>query len=496
MNSQIINYLNNNYGYSLSNDYYDKIQEWEDWWKGYHKPFHHIKFDNGETKKSRDMYTMKMAKKVCEDWASILINDKTYIKLDDKSSESFLIGDTQNGGVFGSNNFWDQANDLMEKMMYSGTCAVVIRLKNALLSKGNKLKYSPDTLIDLNYIEADKIIPLTIENGDITEAAFCSDMCIEGHNRIYLEIHRLVKNKYVIENHMFGVDSEEKGSLKEIKLPEGYPPVIYTNSDKPWFSICKPAIVNPFKNNYGLGCAVFANAIDNLKGVDLAYNNFNSDFWLGQKKVFLNKNMLADMAGGKKVTPDEVNQQLFYFIGETIDDGSGKQLVQEHNPDLRVTDNTAGIQAQLDYLSFKVGFGTKHYQFNSGSIVTATQYTGDKQDLIQNAHKHFIKVESFLYRLVKTILWIGHKYIDKSVKEDCKINIVFDQSPLVDEVAERQRDKDDVAAGLMQKWEYRVKWYGETEKEAKKILEDGEPDDDELMGFGNEEDDDDSGGGD
>ena len=206
--------------------------------------------------------------------------------------------------------------------------------------------------------------------------------------------------------------------------------------------------------------------------------------------------MLADMAGGKKVTPDEVNQQLFYFIGETIDDGSGKQLVQEHNPDLRVTDNTAGIQAQLDYLSFKVGFGTKHYQFNSGSIVTATQYTGDKQDLIQNAHKHFIKVESFLYRLVKTILWIGHKYIDKSVKEDCKINIVFDQSPLVDEVAERQRDKDDVAAGLMQKWEYRVKWYGETEKEAKKILEDGEPDDDDLMGFGNEEDDDDSGGGD
>ena len=70
-----------------------------------------------------------------------------------------------------------------------------------------------------------------------------------------------------------------------------------------------------------MGCAVFANAIDNLKGVDLAYNNFNSDFWLGQKKVFLNRNMLSDMAGGKKVTPDEVNQQLFYFIGETLDNG-------------------------------------------------------------------------------------------------------------------------------------------------------------------------------
>jgi A118 family predicted phage portal protein len=189
------------------------------------------------------------------------------------------------------------------------------------------------------------------------------------------------------------------------------------------------------------------------------------------------------MSGDRKVAPDEVNQQLFYYIGETMDDGTGKSMVQEHNPELRVTDNTAGIQAQLDYLSFKVGFGTKHYQFNSGSIVTATQYTGDKQDLIQNAHKHFIKVESFLHRLVKTILWIGHNYIDTEVDESSDIYVQFDQSPLIDENAERQRDKDDVAAGLMQKWEYRMKWYGETEEQAKKILADGEPTDDELMGF-------------
>ena len=35
----------------------------------------------------------------------------------------------------------------------------------------------------------------------------------------------------------------------------------------------------------------------------------------------------------------------------------------------------------------------------------------------------------------------------------------------------------------MQKWEYRVKWYGESEEEAKARLADGEPTDDELMGF-------------
>lgn len=483
MNSQIINWLNNQFGYTIPTDYYSKIDVWKDWWRGFHEPFHRIVYENGEKRKTRDMYTMKMAKKVCEDWAAILINDKTDVKIDDEDTQRFLSGDTENGGVFGSNNFWDQSNDLMEKMMYSGTCAIVIRLKNAAVSTEGRFIPSSDTRCDLNYLEADKIIPLTIDNGDITEAAFCSDVCVRGCSRLYLEIHRIEDGEYVIENHIFRTDVKQKNILSEEELPENVPRMIRTGSDKPWFSICKPAIVNPIEGNNGMGCAVFSNAIDNLKGIDLAFNNFCSDFWLGQKKVFLNKNLLEEMSGGGKIAPDDVNQQLFYYIGETMDDGTGKSLVQEHNPELRVSDNTAGIQAQLDYLSFKVGFGTKHYQFNSGSIVTATQYTGDKQDLIQNAHKHFIKVESFLHRLVKTLLWIGHNYIDSSIKDDALISVVFDQSPLVDENAERQRDKDDVAAGIMQKWEYRVKWYGESELEAKERLADGEPDDDELMGF-------------
>ena len=133
MNSEIINWLNNQFGYTISKDYYANISVWKNWWKGFHEPFHRIVFENGEKRKSRDMYTMKMAKKVCEDWASILINDKTFVKIDDEYSEKFIVGDTDNGGVFGSNNFWNQANDLMEKMMYSGTCAIVIRLKNAVV---------------------------------------------------------------------------------------------------------------------------------------------------------------------------------------------------------------------------------------------------------------------------------------------------------------------------------------------------------------------------
>lgn len=487
MNSEIISYLNRKYGCDLSKDYYSNIDEWHKWWTGFYEPFHRVSFSNGEKKRHRDMYTMKMAKKVCEDWASILINDKTDIKIDDEYSSRFILGDTENGGVFGSNNFWNEANGLMERMMWSGTAAVVIRLKNASVSSDGRFRADTNTRIDLNYIDADMIVPLTCDNGIITEAAFCSELCIHGSNRIYLEIHRLENNEYIIENHIFKADSTGTYILNEDILPEGVPTVIRTGSDRPWFAICKPAIVNPLPMNNGMGCAVFCNAIDNLKGVDLAYNNFNSDIWLGQKKVFLSKNLMSDMTSdGKTVAPDEVNQQLFCYVAETFDDGTGKPLVQEHNPDLRISSNTEAVQAQLDYLSFKVGFGTKHYQFNSGSIVTATQYTGDKQDLIQNAHKHFIHVESFLHSLVKTLLMIGHNYIDERIKADAQITVVFDQSPLIDENAERVRDLQDVRDGIMAKWEYRAKWYGETAEEAKAVIAEieGDQSEDDMMGFG------------
>lgn len=99
MNGSIIDFLNKNYGCTLDTGYYSHIDEWHNWWRGFNEPFHRIVFDNGSKRRSRDMYTMKMAKKVCEDWAAILINDKTFIKTDDDRASRFLMGDTGNGGV-------------------------------------------------------------------------------------------------------------------------------------------------------------------------------------------------------------------------------------------------------------------------------------------------------------------------------------------------------------------------------------------------------------
>lgn len=460
--NSVVDYLNKTNGYDVPTGYYAHIQEWEDWWKGYHKPFHDFKESgyDGKTIK-RKIYSLKMGKKVCEDWASILLNEKTEVVIDGKKNNDFI------NSVFELNTFWQSANELVEKTFYSGTGAFVLRFEGLKLS-GEKALGSKDTKIRMEYLSALNIVPLSVKYGKIVDVAFISDVMHEGKNYVYVETHVLKDTGYVISNQYF---KEKAGSLNPIPLPDGMIEEFSTKSDIPLFSIIKPNIVNAIDGSNGLGMSVFANSIDNLQGVDLCYNNFNRDFKLGGKKVFLNDSLTTTTESGEKITPDDTAQQLFIQFGDDfIDKNGSNNLIQEFNPSLRVQENIDGLQAQLDYLSFKCGFGTKHYQFNAGAIITATQYVGDKQELMQNASKNYIVVERALKALIKGILWAGKNICGIDLDENPEIKVNFDDSYIIDTESELLSMQQDVASGLIRPEIYLAKKYGVTEKEALKMM--------------------------
>ena len=229
---------------------------------------------------------------------------------------------------------------------------------------------------------------------------------------VYLETHTKADNgNYQIENEYFLLDGTQ---LKSADIPENIAPLIDTGSPRPWFAFIYPNITCNIRTNNGLGMSVYANALDNLKAVDIAFNNFVRDFKLGGKKVFYNKSMLMTNTEGKIITPDDVVQQLFQQVGDGID-FDAKQMVQEFNPSLRVQENKDGVQAQLDYLSFKCGMGTKRYQFENSGIKTATEYSGEKQELVQHANRHVIILESALKTLCRALLYIGKAFCGADV---------------------------------------------------------------------------------
>ena len=175
----------------------------------------------------RDLYTLKMAKKVCEDWASILLNDKTEIVVDDKASSDFLLGADGTGGILGSLHFWREGNALVEKAFYSGTGAFVLKIAG-MRAEGDRIVPEPTAKIRLNYLPADCIIPITIRDGAIVEAAFASEVLEKGEPYVYLEIHELDEaGMYVVKNHYFSV---QDGTLSEKALPDGILPELHTLS--------------------------------------------------------------------------------------------------------------------------------------------------------------------------------------------------------------------------------------------------------------------------
>ena len=467
-----VGYLNKKFDTNISTEYYTDIRTWRQWWEGYVKEVHSYmeKGVDGSARK-RELYRLGMAKRITEDWASLLLNEKTTIVIDDKASSSWLMGDDSEqgtGGVLSDCNFWAEGNELLEKAFAYGTGAFVARADGAKVTENGVVIPNAECKASIEYIDALSIVPLSVEKSRITEVAFVSEFTKRGKSYIYIETHTKGENgNYIIENEYFLLDGMQ---MKKTELPERIAPKFDTGSPIPWFTFVYPNITCNIRTNNGLGMSVYANAIDSLKAVDIAYNNFVRDFKLGGKKVFYNKSMLQTNSEGKTITPDDLVQQLFQQVGDGMD-FDAKQMVQEFNPSLRVQENKDGVQAQLDYLSFLCGMGTKRYQFNASGVKTATEYNGERQELVQHAQRHAIVLESALKTLCKALLYIGKAFCGADVDPDTPITVNFEDGFVIDDVAARENDRQDIRDGILQHWEYRVKWYGETEEEAKAAIE-------------------------
>ena len=149
--------------------------------------------------------------------------------MDDKASSEFLLGQDGTGGVFGENDFWTQANALMEKAFYSGTGAVLVRIEN-METAGEAVQAGEATAIRFEYLTAQHIIPLSVRNQQIIEGAFVSEVLQQGKTYVYLELHLLEHDGYVIKNRYF---REQNGHLEPAPLPEGLAEEFRTKSRIP-----------------------------------------------------------------------------------------------------------------------------------------------------------------------------------------------------------------------------------------------------------------------
>lgn len=476
MIDKIIEKLTSFLGYEIKvGKYYQKVQEWKNWYDGYVKDFH-SKVEQGKLVRK---YSMGMAKKVGEDYASMVVNEQTKVQIDDAAVEKFLVGDSENnGGVLKDVNFWKNTNDYCERCFgFAGAWAGIVGLDNAVVGPNGELtggKYV------VRFCTSEHIIPISWDSGDITEAAFYSTRSVKGNVYVILEIHTKDETKndgsYIVRTKLYKimnnelVDAERDvverfNLLEEIKFPFKA------------FSICCTNISNNFVEGFPLGVPAIANAIDEIKACDIYFDNFAQDGALGKKRVFISEEYvqtetIKDGDGKFIKVPlnPEYNQSPFYVLKkDNILNGGTPAIYQEFNPQLRVNENKEAIQHALNMLSLKVGLGNQFYVFQQAGYVTATQVRVSNMPLTYNINKQRTPVWRFIQDICRALIKLANTQ-NANLNEDADIKVIWDDSLLKDPEAEKASDLQAVSQGIMTAWEFRVKWMGDTKEEAQKIL--------------------------
>ena len=441
--------------------YYTKIGEWLEWYKGFVKSYHTISYSNGITTPSREMFHLNMAKRACEDWVSSVLSEDLSIVVSSSNNKSsiFVQGSKENGGVLGSNNFSTILSDNLEKMFALGTSALALDLDGITVDTNGNIVSGVNATIKIKSYNATRIIPISYDNGIITEVAFVSETNIKGKTYYTVSSHIKEPDGYVIYNDIYNAN------YQKVNLDIPVLSVIRTKSIKPLFVIMKTNITNNVDLDSPLGVSIYYNAIDTLKGIDQVYDNCVVEVINGRRIIMMNKCLLTCDDQGKPIAPQDMRQSLMQFFGDDADT-SINEYIKDFAPSLRSTELDAELQNQLNMFSSLVGFGTKFYNFSMSNGVTATEYAGERQDFVRNSGKMTNMVCVAIKSLISEILWLGQNILGVAVNADAKVTVTAQDNIVEADDKEREQDRQDVRDGIMSKAEYRAKWYGETIEDA------------------------------
>lgn len=354
-------------GYDFSEEminHYRDIDEWEKWWNGYNHKFHQYQImDENNNPVLVDRYRLNMGKRVSKEWADLLLTPSTKIVIDDEVSQDYLTNNQT--GILTKNNFLIKANKTIEKAFALGSAAFILSINNAI-KYNNTISEGELEIRHIN--NAKNIIPLRYEKGEIIDCAFVSLFKENENEYAVIEKHLKEGEGYHIYNECYLIN---KDGCKKVKLIQGILEEFYINT-KLFF------IIKPWDEYGEMGKSIFADAIDQIRGCDVIFDNVYRGL-LGKRKVI---------------------------------DGKVSYVHDENK--LNLAENINLINFFLKSLGSKVGLGEQY--FISDTAV-------DLKNIIVDKKREILKRQ--LDEMIRSILILGKEYFKQSVDLNTKITIKF-----------------------------------------------------------------------
>lgn len=461
-----------NYNSDIKDSMKTYIEQWKSWYNGNVKSFHNYFIYNGQKKVKQQRFTLGMAKEISEDWADTIWSEKCSVSLkDEKGNKDFeeIVDDL---------DLYVLINSTLERAGALGTAGAVVSIYDIKSNEDGTVLDVSEARTRVDIVDVDDIFPLSWTNKEITECAFRSINYKNGIKYVVLSVHKLNElGNYEIYNHLF---KETNGNLTEMEDTEDTFKVFSTNSDIKWFSIFKPLLTNNISKNNPFGISYYANAIDCLKAVDISFDAIKNEIQEGRKRTFVRADLLNYENGTQRLTFDDNDISVYVLPkGANKDD-----LIQSDTDTLRTQQQIETLNANLNILGNKVGFGENHYHFNGQVLQTATSVVSSNSKMFRRKKKLEIGYESSIYDLVKAVCYASSEFGMYNINTEDMV-IQFDDSIIEDKESESARARAEVSLGLLSKSEYREKIFGETTEIAKKKIaeiESSEPSTSDLIG--------------
>ena len=328
----------------------------------------------------------------------------------------------------------------------------------------------PLGLNGVEFVTPDKFIPISFgDAGKPTDVGFLS-VKRAGENNYYtrFERHYFKNGNLTIENKCYhSYSSEYIGRPCELYEVEEWAdinpgPVIFPGMLQMDFGYYR----NPIKNKIDgskCGVSIFESAKELIEKADIQGARLDWEFESGERAIHADERALNKHMKQGKLGMPKLNKRL--YRGLNIEDGKDKELLKEYSPDMRDESFNRGLERYYRDIEFNVGLAygdLSDVQFVDKTATEVKASKGRKYNrvtMIQN------KLQDCLEDFAAGLAFHNGLYTS-----GYEFNCNFHDSILTDEETQRQQDKEDVAAGIMQPWEYRAKWYGEDEETAKKMI--------------------------
>lgn len=434
------------------------IARWWEWYTGTSKWYDRtaVSYEDGGARRARfRCYSIRPARRVCREWASLMFDDGTRFAADDPAANEWLQGWAASTGLLAI------SQRCAERAFALGTGALA-------LSFSVPEDAAAPVAMRLRRYDARMILPLSWSDEGTTECAFVTEAAVRGQRVTQVQAHIVDGGTYHIRSAYFDARGRRVN-------PEGMLTDFDTGQPLPTFCLVRPAVDNLVADMSPMGQSVFEDALDAIKAVDDSFDTLVRELAVTKPKVFMADQLLQvfDDGSGRRVTvPMAPEDTVIRAVGGV----SGGDLIKTFQPSIRTEAIRGALDTALAELGDLTGFGQQYFTLSKqGGLKTATEVSADSSALMRNLRKHETGVGAALSAMLTAAVSCARSKMGVSMGDPGTVTVTWDDSIIEDTPAEKAQMLAEVSSGVAAAWEYRRRFMGEDEETARAMADEAKP---------------------